>query len=793
MAVELASAFVQIIPSARGIESKIAAELAPVEAAAATSGDKAGKSMGSRFASAFKSGGAALVIAGIGIAAVASAVTVENAQNTIARSTGATGKALDGLKTSFENVAKKSPASFGDIAKALAEVNQRTGLTGTGLETLTRQVVTFNRISKDGPVNVNDLTKALSGFGVPAAKMSKAFDEIFRTSQKTGVPIADLVGTLNRAGPIVRQFGIPIGTATGLLAQLDKAGLEAGPTIAGLRGAFLKFAKAGLEPKAALEKSLTAIQDMIAAGNIAGANNLAVQLFGGRGVGLVDAAKSGKLALSDLSKSFDTVGPGILETAKNTSTLSGKFGILKNNAQLALAKLGEPILDVLNQGLKAVLPSLQRVTDGIAAIADHPNAVKVIVALGAAMLTLKAISLGVAAAQKVAKVAQAAWTVATKAAAIATKAFAVAQAILNAVLDANPIVLLVVALVAVGAAFVLAFQHVKPFHDAVVAVATFIQRNWILLGAILLAPFLPFIALVAVIVRNWSTIVDFFRGLVDKIVGFFTEGFGARLVTFLVNTFENVKQIFQGALDVILGIVDLFRSIFSGHWEQAWQDILRIFSGVWAIITGVAAQVLNQLSAILSAGLAIAVGIVRGAVDGIVGFFTALPGRILGFVQTVASAAEAIGVAILHGIVKGVEGAVSAVADIGKAVARAMVKFINEHIIDTINDAIPDELSLFGFHQSLPHNPLPHVPSFDAGGTVPGPKGTPQLALVHGQETIRNTDQEDALLAEVQRLGALLRAGGDTVVVQPFDNAAIERFLDRRDRRKQYLAQPVGA
>ena len=96
---------------------------------------------------------------------------------------------------------------------------QRTGLTGTGLEGLTKQIITFNRITKDSPLNVEQLTKVLAGFNIPAAQMGKILDQLFITSQKTGVPLSEAVGTLETAGPIARQFGFSISVTAGLLSE----------------------------------------------------------------------------------------------------------------------------------------------------------------------------------------------------------------------------------------------------------------------------------------------------------------------------------------------------------------------------------------------------------------------------------------------------------------------------------------------------------------------------------------------------------------------------------------------
>lgn len=378
MAVELATAYVSIVPSAQGIGASIAKELAPVESAAASTGTKAGSSLSGGLFGAVKKetegavgpGGpignilgvlgptGTIAAAGIGLGAVlfSAASDVDSALDTIQVSTGATGKVLDGLGDSFKNVAASTPSSFGDISKTLAEVYQRTGLTGPALEGLTTQVLDFNRTTKDSPIAVKDLTLALSGFNVPAKDSGKALDNLFRISQNTGVPLAELISTLNTAGPSARGFGFDVSTTAGLMAQLNRAGVDSSSIIPGLRKAFVGFAKDGKEPAGALRDVIGQMDGLIKAGDLAGARNLAVQTFGGKGVGLVDAALSGKLSLAELSKTFATTGDGIIATAKKTDDAGESLKTLGNNAKLIGAELGKPIFDLVSDGLKKLVP-----------------------------------------------------------------------------------------------------------------------------------------------------------------------------------------------------------------------------------------------------------------------------------------------------------------------------------------------------------------------------------------------------------------------------------------------------
>ncbi|UXU56498.1 phage tail tape measure protein [Staphylococcus agnetis] len=52
----------------------------------------------------------------------------------------------------------------------------------------------------------------------------------------------------------------------------------------------------------------------------------------------------------------------------------------------------------------------------------------------------------------------------------------------------------------------------------------------------------------------------------------------------VVDTWNNIKGIINGALDVILGIVKVFSGLFTGQWGQVWSGVTQIFSGALTLI-----------------------------------------------------------------------------------------------------------------------------------------------------------------------------------------------------------------
>jgi len=481
-----------------------------------------------------------LGLLGVGAEAFHAAHAVEAANNLIIRSTGASGKVAEGLEKSFKKVAGSTPAAFGTVATALSEVFQRTGLTGKGLEDLSLKIVTFNRITKDSPVNVQELTKTLAGFGVPASKVSGELDHLFVISQKTGVPLADLVSTMGTAGPIARQFGFSLDFTAGFLAQLNKAGVDSNAIIPGLRKAFITFAKEGKAPAVGLRETLGAIENLIHAGNIAGAQKIAVQLFGARGVGLVDAAVQGKISLQSLTQAVDTSGAGILKTAKKTGTLEGKLLLLHRKADLALASFGTPVLQLFTSTLSAILP----VVTGIADAFGHlPGPLKTV------LVSFVGFAVALGPIKKIGGALDGAFSVFKRVIPIIS-AVRVAFASLFEFLLANPIFLIAAAVVALG---LVIFKFRDQIFAAIKVVARFFvgvfdkivefaKHNKALVAtlAVVFGPLIgPIVGVgvaitgVIVAVKHWTDILNVLKTVAGTVVSFIVTAFRGLLNVWL--------------------------------------------------------------------------------------------------------------------------------------------------------------------------------------------------------------------------------------------------------------------
>jgi len=349
MAVEIASAYVTLIPSLAGAQAAIAEAIVPGATAA---GATAGGMMGGSLLGALKAAlPVVLVVAAVG-SLYAIGDTFHAMESTIRVGTGETGAALDDLVASAKNVGTKVPSSFADIGTTIAGLHERLGLTGPVLETLARQFITAGRITKES-LDIPTLTAAFSIFNITGADTSAALDTLFQVSQATGVSINALSDSVKSGAPVLQQFGFSFADSAALMGTMDKAGIANSTTLMALKIGLVNFAKAGLEPQQALKDTIGQIENFTKAGNDAAALTLAAKIFGTRGATqFVAAVKSGTLNLNDLMAAAGAGNDTILTAGSAVSTFASKFAVLKNNVLVGLEPIAIRVFKAFGDGMQ---------------------------------------------------------------------------------------------------------------------------------------------------------------------------------------------------------------------------------------------------------------------------------------------------------------------------------------------------------------------------------------------------------------------------------------------------------
>lgn len=218
-----------------------------------------------------------------------------------------------------------------------------------------------------------------------------------------------------------------------------------------------------------------------------------------------------------------------------------------------------------------------------------------------------------------------------------TKGYTAVQVAFNAVMAINPFVLIIVAIAALVAALIWAWQHSETFRNIVIGVweaikgAVLAVLNWftntLWPGILSVYNFIKdgVTAVRDWFVARWTDIVDFIRGIPGQIIGFFSS-----IGQWFAEIWQGIRDFFVARwteiVDFVRGIpdqiFDFFRSI--GEWFAAiWQGIKDTFVAAWdsvvAFVRSVPGRILDALgdlgSLLYNAGKDVVMGFYNGVKD----------------------------------------------------------------------------------------------------------------------------------------------------------------------------------
>jgi phage-related minor tail protein len=292
-------------------------------------------------------GGAA--VAGVGALAVGAlklGADFDDAYDKIRVGTGATGKALDGLKKDFRGVVKDVPTDFAHASTAITELSKRTGQTGKGLQQLAKQELELARITEtDLGSNIALTTRLFGDWSIKTKGQVAAMDKLFRASQATGIGVDKLAETVVQFGAPLRQLGFSFDTSIALLSKWEKEGVNVGLVLSGMKIGLGKLAKAGKDPQVEFEKLTQRIKD---AGSAGAANKIAIEAFGQRaGPDMAAAVREGRF---EIGKLYTTISGGkdtILGAARDTEDFAEKWQRIKNKVFVGLEPIVTGVFDAI--------------------------------------------------------------------------------------------------------------------------------------------------------------------------------------------------------------------------------------------------------------------------------------------------------------------------------------------------------------------------------------------------------------------------------------------------------------
>ena len=703
MAVELATAYVSVVPSTKGMGAKLAAELGGMSAAGSAAGGQAASGFGAKFLPAMAgiAAAGAAAIAGIGVGLFAIGSSFDEAWDTIRVGTGATGADLDALKASFKNVVTDVPADFGDAGTAIADLNTRLGLTGEPLEAMAEQLLELSRITDtDLGTNIETSTRLLADWGVENENAAAALDRVFRASQATGPSVDTLSRLMVQYGGPMRQLGFSFNETAALLGQFEREGVNTELVMGSMRIALGKMARDGEPAAETLRRVMGEIKN---AGTASEANAKALELFGARaGPDMAAAIREGRFEVNDLLETIAGGDETIMGAAADTESFGEKWTKLKNKVLVKLEPVATRVFEAVGDAMDWLAAEVMpRVEEGLVVLRawwdENGPAITATVRdladrIGSALRTVIDFV-----AENWPKLESGFRTFVDF---VRTNVLPTVQAIadkLTATL--GPII------EQVAATVVPLVQDVaRSISDAFANVVAWVEEHWPQIEATI------------------TIVLDSVRAQVETVLGviqFIWEAVGANILGAVEVIWQQIQDVIGGVMKVIGGIIETVMALISGDWGAAWDGIKNVAAGVWDTIAGVVEGAIGLIGEILGGLGSLLVDLVKGPLDNMAGWASEAVDKVVGFITGLPERIGGIGQAIGDAIVGGLKAAWNAA-------------------VGAINDLIPNDIGVGPASIDLPDNPLPVL---HEGGIVPGRPGTETLALLEAGEVVLSRSQ----------------------------------------------------
>jgi len=416
-------------------------------------------------------------------------------------------------------------------------------------------------------------------------------------------------------------------------------------------------------------------------------------------------------AMTVLNENF---GPAV-ESVKAWLTDSA-IPAVKRFADMLRTTLGPHVKAAADTFKNEILPALQEVIEWIGNKA--PPAFQTLASF------IKNFGPAIAAASAVLAAFVAGWKAFAKVRTIITLV-RTAMVALNAVMAANPIGLIVVAIAALVAGLVYAYQHSERFREIVQTAWQAIQDaaavvvDWFTTNALpVLQQVWEGIQAAASTVSEWftGTFLPAWSSLWDAVTAYASavwdrlkqvwDTVGAPIATLIISIWQGVaanwSAIWDGisqyvsgawqvistivttAINVVRGVIQAVTAVIHGDWSGAWEAIKGVASSVWAGIQGVVSGAINMVQGAISTAMAVIRGVWSGAWNGLrsvlSGAWTAsvrrhvrvssvvstvrgLPGQAASALGNIGSTLLNAGKNLIQGFINGITSKISGVKD----------------------------------------------------------------------------------------------------------------------------------
>ena len=282
----------------------------------------------------------------------------DDVSDSITARTGKIGGELDAVVNQVERAAYSTAATTSELGTIAGSVVQSLRLSGDQIGTMTNKIAELNNLTGD-QVNIRQLGEVYRVFGVDAGDQVGVLQQLYGIFQDTGVPVNELIETLQKSGSVLSEFGMDFTQAAGFVTVFQNAGISADSAIKGLKFSLKNLAEAGVDPQQGLRQIITEIQNLIDSGDDLGARDLAEQRFGKGFPEILRAIKDNRIELEALPSAIDPISDKIGEATRSTEDFTEKWQKFKNIFEIGLKPAAAGFFDFLNDRMEQSLDYMQ--------------------------------------------------------------------------------------------------------------------------------------------------------------------------------------------------------------------------------------------------------------------------------------------------------------------------------------------------------------------------------------------------------------------------------------------------
>ncbi|MFR1707651.1 MAG: phage tail tape measure protein [Clostridium sp.] len=419
------------------------------------------------------------------------------------------------------------------------------------------------------------LTTILNSYGMESKEVAKVSDILINTQNLGKVTVGELSSSMGKVIPTAKSFGVNLEQVASGYAIMTAKGIKSAETTTYMASMFNELGKSGTKASDIVKEiGGKSFQDLMSSGKTVG-DVLAM---------MDDYAKKNNLSLADLFGSAEAGKASLILSAnagedfnamlKNMNNTAGMTGEALSKMDTKGQKFRESLNKIKNAGIKLgdtlspVISLIANAFSGVATFLSNMGTIPMMALIisGGLVLGIAGIAMAVIKVVDAIRMIKEAFDI-LRTVGAAVKAFALA----------NPISLIILAIVAVIAILVTLYNKCEWFRDGV---------NTIVTGVIgFFKDFSSFMANVFTI--DWLT------------------QFG--VIGNLMNAFmANVKNVWDSIKRIFVGIIDFVAGVFTGDWSRAWKGVVNIFGGIF-----------DGLGAVLKAPLNAVIGLINMAIDGL--------------------------------------------------------------------------------------------------------------------------------------------------------------------------------